>query len=51
MKIVIALDKFKGCLTAPEVCAIVRRALPAAEIIVKPMADGGDGIRFKASPS
>ena len=43
MKIVIALDKFKGCLTAPEVCAIVRRALPAAEIIVKPMADGGDG--------
>ena len=43
MKIVVALDKFKGCLTAPEACEIVRRALPAAEIIVKPMADGGDG--------
>ena len=44
MKIVVALDKFKGSLTAPEACEIVRRALPAtAEIIVKPMADGGDG--------
>jgi len=43
MKIVVALDKFKGSLTAAEACEIVRRALPAAEIIVKPMADGGDG--------
>ena len=47
MKIVVALDKFKGSLTAPAACEIVRRALltvhPGAQIIVKPMADGGDG--------
>ena len=47
MKIVVALDKFKGSLTAPVACEIVRRTLgevqPGAEIIVKPMADGGDG--------
>ena len=47
MKIVVALDKFKGSLTAPAACEIVRRTLcevqPGAEIIVKPMADGGDG--------
>jgi len=47
MKIVIALDKFKGSLTAPAACEIVRRALcevqPGVQIIVKPMADGGDG--------
>ena len=47
MKIVIALDKFKGSLTAPAACEIVRRVLcevqPGVQIIVKPMADGGDG--------
>ena len=47
MKIVVALDKFKGSLTAPDACEIVRRTLceiqPRAQIIVKPMADGGDG--------
>jgi glycerate kinase len=47
VKIVLALDKFKGSLTASEACAVVHRALreryPAAEIISKPMADGGDG--------
>ena len=47
MKIVVALDKFKGSLTAPAACEIVRRTLceiqPRAQIIVKPMADGGDG--------
>ena len=47
MKIVVALDKFKGSLTAPAACEIVRRALqishPTAQITVKPMADGGDG--------
>jgi glycerate kinase len=46
-KIVIALDKFKGSLSAPEACAIVREAIlaarPEAEVIVKPLADGGDG--------
>ena len=47
MKIVVALDKFKGSLTAPAACEIVRNTLlaahPGAQIIVKPMADGGDG--------
>ncbi|HUI06333.1 MAG TPA: glycerate kinase [Verrucomicrobiae bacterium] len=47
MKIVIAFDKFKGSLSAPEACGIVRDALrtvrPDLEIVVKPMADGGDG--------
>ena len=47
MKIVVALDKFKGSLTAAEACASVRDALlaahPGAQLILKPMADGGDG--------
>ncbi|MBO5761076.1 MAG: glycerate kinase [Lentisphaeria bacterium] len=47
MKIVIAPDKFKGNMTAPEVCGIVKRAflkhLPDAEIVTLPMADGGEG--------
>jgi glycerate kinase len=47
MKIVVALDKFKGSLTAPDACEIVRRELlrvrPDAHIVIKPMADGGDG--------
>lgn len=47
MKIVVALDKFKGSLTATEACLSVQRALldrfPGAQIILKPMADGGDG--------
>ena len=47
MKIVVALDKFKGSLSAPEACRIVRDALfsvrPELQIVVKPMADGGDG--------
>ena len=47
MKIVVALDKFKGSLTAPHAGAIVRDALlsvrPEWHVIMKPMADGGDG--------
>ena len=47
MRIVIAPDKFKGCLTAPQACdAIargVRRADPSAQIDLCPMADGGEG--------
>lgn len=47
MKIVVALDKFKGSLTAPRACNIVRDTLRSADphlnIVVKPMADGGDG--------
>lgn len=47
MKIVIALDSFKGTLTAREACAAVKAAIrevcPDAEIVSKPMADGGEG--------
>jgi len=47
MRIVIAPDKFKGCLTAPQVCDAIargiRQAAPDAEIDLCPMADGGEG--------
>lgn len=47
MKIVLAPDKFKSCMTSPEVCRIMREAflaeIPGAEIVSLPMADGGDG--------
>jgi glycerate kinase len=47
MRVVVAPDKFKGCLTAPQVCdAIasgVRSARPDANIDLCPVADGGEG--------
>ncbi len=47
MRIVVAPDKFKGCLSAPEaaeaMCRGVKAALPSAEINSIPMADGGEG--------
>lgn len=47
MKILIAPDKFKGSLTAKEVCDAltvgIQKSNPSAEIISKPLADGGDG--------
>ncbi len=47
MKIVVAMDSFKGTLAAERACRIVAdaigRAAPGAEIVVKPMADGGEG--------
>ena len=47
MKIVLAPDSFKGSMTAMEVCDALRegasRVVPDAEIIVIPMADGGEG--------
>ncbi len=46
-KIVIAMDSFKGSLTAIEACAAVARGIlrvrPDVEIIERPMADGGEG--------
>jgi glycerate kinase len=45
--IVVAPDSFKGSLDAPDVCAAIaeglRRVWPRAEIIAKPIADGGEG--------
>lgn len=47
MKIVLAPDSFKGSLSADAVCAALeqglRRVLPDAEIVQRPMADGGEG--------
>lgn len=47
MKIVVALDSFKGSLTAVQACDIVaqaiRSAVPGIEVVTKPMADGGEG--------
>ncbi|MEE9578924.1 MAG: glycerate kinase, partial [Gemmatimonadota bacterium] len=47
MKVVVAMDSFKGSLRAREACAAVRAgildALPEAEVLVSPMADGGEG--------
>ena len=47
MKIVIAMDSFKGTLKAHEACEIVSDAiaeiLSDVTIIIKPMADGGEG--------
>jgi glycerate kinase len=47
MRIVIAPDKFKGCLSAPAVAAAVaagvRRVRPDAVVDLVPLADGGEG--------
>ncbi|HEY4282390.1 MAG TPA: glycerate kinase [Chthoniobacterales bacterium] len=47
MKILVAPDKFKGCLSAhdvaKEISAGVHAALPRAEIGLLPIADGGEG--------
>jgi glycerate kinase len=46
-RVLLAPDKFKGSLTAPEVAAAlaagIARACPSAEIRQVPVADGGDG--------
>jgi glycerate kinase len=47
VKVVVALDSFKGSLTAVQACDIVAHAIhfvvPGVEIVTKPMADGGEG--------
>ncbi len=47
MKVVVALDSFKGSLTAVQACEIVALAIrataPEIEVVTKPMADGGEG--------
>jgi glycerate kinase len=47
MKILLAPDKFKGSLSAEEVCKAIEKGLNGGEktfeIITHPMADGGDG--------
>lgn len=47
MRVVVALDKFKGSLTAAEAAAAVREGVqavwPQADVVVVPVGDGGDG--------
>lgn len=47
MKILLAPDKFRGSLTAPEVCQAmtdgIRMVLADIEVVSLPMADGGEG--------
>ena len=47
MRVVLAPDSFKGSLPAPEVAAALgrglARALPDVRVVVRPMADGGEG--------
>jgi glycerate kinase len=47
VKVVVALDSFKGSLTAVQACEIVAEAVhataPEVEVVAKPMADGGEG--------
>jgi glycerate 2-kinase len=47
VKIVVAPDSFKGSVSAVEACEAmalgIRRAMPEAEIVEIPMADGGEG--------
>ncbi len=47
MKIVVAMDSFKGSISAADACHVVgqtiSKLLPASEVVIKPMADGGEG--------
>ncbi len=47
MKIVVAIDSFKGSLTAMQACETVahaiRSVMPNVQVVTKPMADGGEG--------
>jgi len=47
MKIIIAMDSFKGTLASYEACEVIAAAIaecvPDARIVIKPMADGGEG--------
>jgi len=47
MKIVVAMDSFKGSLTAVQACDVIAEAIrsvvPDVEVVTKPMADGGEG--------
>lgn len=47
MKVVVAMDSFRGSLSATEACEAVAKGLcavdPSLELILNPMADGGEG--------
>jgi glycerate kinase len=47
MKVLVAMDSFKGSLSAQEACDAVEKGIKAVdeniEVIKKPLADGGEG--------
>ena len=47
MKVVIAIDSFKGSISSPDagaaICEGIQRVFPDAEVFVRPLADGGEG--------
>ena len=47
MKVVVAIDSLKGSLTSLEAGEAIRegilRAMPEAEVVVRPLAAGGEG--------
>lgn len=55
MKVILAFDSFKGCLTAQEACHIAASAClarhPGAHVVCLPMSDGGEGLVDCLTPS
>lgn len=49
MKVVVAIDSFKGCMSSQEAGNAVKEGIlrvdPKANIVVKPLADGGEGTK------
>ncbi len=47
MKVIIAMDSFKGIVASHEACEVIAAAIaecvPDACLVIKPMADGGEG--------
>lgn len=54
-RVVVACDKFKGSLDASEACAAVTRGIsnvwPETEVIIRPIADGGEGFAETLAPA
>lgn len=48
LKIVVAFDSFKGCISAQEACNAaadgIHSAFPKAEVVKLPLSDGGEGL-------
>ena len=48
MKVILAFDSFKGCMTAQEAChtaaEAIHEVLPQAEVVECPLSDGGEGL-------
>lgn len=55
MRVVLALDKFKGTFSARQACELlsegIRHRNPKIEVILRPMADGGDGTASVLAPA